>query len=1122
MTYVLARVSVVAAITIGCLVSSVLAEEPTAAKDTTRSPVVEQLLQQQSYEVGAILRSDMARLGAIESFLETAMSRNQTDQLLERIERIEIVLRDLRLPRSELGAAIETVRCLRVALDVGRHPVSCKPREEVVIKKARKINPSAEASRIVAQSSQVSIVANPLQVKAALPSGYGVTALQEEQRSDYSIAFYGHATDRELGKLFSIVAERDPDLLRPIPIDRDFQYKRCINGSLYPVVGTDSAGTEWRYKRMLQQTAEPDEIPGEGLFRFSMLESDLPAKRARARDSYPASLADFSINDAYDLSIDVFTQDYGLAALSGDTALNALHALWSVLQQDEFSRVINEFLGTKDLNSASFGKALADTGLNGQDLWDRIYESSGQSLHCSDANKVFEAYGLVYRGGDYSLSLEVLRKLRDELGFAAVPSVQVSPVQRKFLEATQQVCAAYGPVEFDYSNGDAQGCSLGEINIGGGKKKYIFIAGGAEVTFKVTPEQRELLAEILIELDSEQRDGDILRWSARGDTSIASQNMGSSLALRRLDDSLETLPCVLGMSYYLEASNTKDIVNHFNDYKSNFYPIVDGGITGGKWQLFVIDEFNPHGNRAFREELMPLALELESLLATAQQSEELMDLKLGSIIPQIGEGWAEVDNRQDSVGLEVIPEEHTNLCGKVSEQIEKAKDASHGAFIESLLIGGATVMDEIKGLGLLNEEGKLSREDFDKHYERFAAEGKISLVATHVTNIGESLREEGESAQIAVVNLSLGERYDETTGSAKLDAITAVETLAADFAANSSRALFVVAAGQPPVPVGVRDQRDLETLVRSVKLSSISFDKAKITNDDCVYYPACLSMLNNVITVGAVKPSHGGRGYRTAALMPWSNYGPAVTVAAPGQSVLGNELAFLPRNDGARLSTLPISSLRDGTSVATAFVSALATKLAAQYPQLTPAEIKLRLVSTVRPYRTTATDVTEDDQEELLAGDHGQLYAGVIDPKAALRDPSMYHVTYRDGSTRSFDRIELLERYMTQDRPVYIYDTTATSERAESHCDWNRLLRLHFAEETDEDGQGNLIPEGAMACETDGVMKVGAGFFGTKDIDQNTCMADGACFLASSIERFERVELRIEDVRDIYFPVVIR
>jgi len=75
----------------------------------------------------------------------------------------------------------------------------------------------------------------------------------------------------------------------------------------------------------------------------------------------------------------------------------------------------------------------------------------------------------------------------------------------------------------------------------------------------------------------------------------------------------------------------------------------------------------------------------------------------------------------------------------------------------------------------------------------------------------------------------------------------------------------------------------------------------------------------------------------TGELAPFSNYGPAVDVAAPGQAIVSHA------GRGVTVDAF------DGTSMAAPFVSALAAMLIAQNPTWTPAEVRAAIVETVRP-----------------------------------------------------------------------------------------------------------------------------------------------------------------------------
>jgi serine protease len=126
--------------------------------------------------------------------------------------------------------------------------------------------------------------------------------------------------------------------------------------------------------------------------------------------------------------------------------------------------------------------------------------------------------------------------------------------------------------------------------------------------------------------------------------------------------------------------------------------------------------------------------------------------------------------------------------------------------------------------------------------------------------------------------------------------------------------------------------------------------------------------LNGVITVGAADP--------TSQLAPYSNYGPAVSLLAPG-GLLRNDANGNPEGI---LSTIALSSgytyaYYAGTSQATPFVSATLTLMKAVYPTMAPAEAKKLLLASADPVSRCA-----DPTDATMPG----CGAGLLDVDAAV------------------------------------------------------------------------------------------------------------------------------------------
>lgn len=93
-----------------------------------------------------------------------------------------------------------------------------------------------------------------------------------------------------------------------------------------------------------------------------------------------------------------------------------------------------------------------------------------------------------------------------------------------------------------------------------------------------------------------------------------------------------------------------------------------------------------------------------------------------------------------------------------------------------------------------------------------------------------------------------------------------------------------------------------------------------------------LADCHNVITVGATGPTDERAGF--------SNYGPGVDVWAPGVEI------YSTYNTGTRTPGRATAGYLSGTSMAAPFVAGLTALLHQQHPEMTPAQLELRLKST--------------------------------------------------------------------------------------------------------------------------------------------------------------------------------
>lgn len=1035
----------------------------------------ERFSQKQSLVHDHIMRVDRTRLRTIDIGLDR-LDQKITEGLsasaiFQGLSSVEANLYGLRLDPAAVKVRLNRVACMRKAVREGQRQTSCVAGE--VSENSILAQAASAPSKIV-----ISRLAQPRPSVGA--------SLDTDDRKSFVIGIYGPSVDFEMGRFFSRLAKRDPSLLQPIPIARNYQIAACLSGAVSGLVRSDASAADLAFLNLLNQAADLVDN-GNDKWRFTLRQNDLAEISARAGETVPETLAEFDAADAFRLITADFASRYGLTDLRADQ-LAALRNLWTAQGDFRFREIIAGAVGVETLDSGAVGPALARAGIRDDAVWPRVYGAAESTLHCRDADKVFEAYGLVYKNGDFPSARQVMQQLQDHLGYAAVPGVSVSQTAYTFLESQPQNCSAFGPVELLAGGASSDECNLRQISVNG-RDRWEVQAGGVAIQFFVSEKQRGEILDVMREFEALPRGGDILRWRSTSRVPVSTQATDVLLMPNPTDELRTELPCIVSLSRNGGFEGTDALLSHIDDYREHFYlggePLLPGALSF----VFVLDEFDGYLDSAFRRQWN------DTIQSLTRSYQNLISL---------------TDDAGGGAGQTRLPETAMlPLCSELAEQIKvisSDRDISHGAFVKSLLIGSATPLTE--GMGLLNSKGDFAESEFESRLNFWPIEGDLGLVVESMVEARDMLRPDTiEELGPTIFNLSLGSSYRFADEKETATARKVVKEMAVAMD-RWNDALFVVAAGQPD-----------GTPSRGLKLKRVSALTADVDDPDCPFFPACLSTRSNVITVGAVRPSASRLAHKRPVLIPWSNYGSAVSVAAPGASVMSKEFGFIA-NDADLIEALSTTTVRDGTSIAAVFVTALAARMAAEHPELSGPEIKRRLIATSQPYIKPGAD----GGEVLFEGDMGDLYAGVIDPEVALLNPNRYHVRWKTPPAGAPDLQEFETLLFPEEStPFAIFSSERERGRAELKCRWADIYRIHIAADIGEPGAPLFF--GGVACKNEvrgELIEVGFGPLGTKiSKKQHECLVNGVCFKGVTKDG-EVVQIDFADVRDIYFRVVGR
>ena len=284
--------------------------------------------------------------------------------------------------------------------------------------------------------------------------------------------------------------------------------------------------------------------------------------------------------------------------------------------------------------------------------------------------------------------------------------------------------------------------------------------------------------------------------------------------------------------------------------------------------------------------------------------------------------------------------------------------------------------------------------------------------------------------------------------------------------------LFIVAAGQ-----------------------SVDGSAGERLTGNCGLIPACLGNEENVITVAALDTSKSDTGPRR-----WdkSHFGEVVSVAAPGIGIFSTDL--IKKGNMIR----DAYSLRDGTSMATVFVTALAAEIWRRNIWMDPSSVKERIIASVGA-------IDSDKGWRIFGGKDDEIQAGMIYPKFAIADASKTIVLLKASEAVRLGQI----KPAFGQRTFKMFQNPFARADDKRKCPMKDLMRITYTG----------LHRYAAVCRSsrsggrrslrfmDGVLTVDR----QNRAEPMSCLGEGHCFEFLEDGTQNYMPLRLEDVRDIYF-----
>ena len=197
-------------------------------------------------------------------------------------------------------------------------------------------------------------------------------------------------------------------------------------------------------------------------------------------------------------------------------------------------------------------------------LWRRLYRDLARTKSCRDANNIYRAYGLAYRGADYPLARRTFASLRDNGYPNHVPVVKLREISAPRIEAVEPNCKLFGPVQF------ALDCVTNTIEVDD-EQRFVSIAGGVELPLNVDVHEGDELVQELRAVLNQRQAVDRRRAAVLVDRELVT-NAERSADRTRADPNKRYLPCVEFHSS-AKQDEMEDLTKHIRFYKKKYYPL---------------------------------------------------------------------------------------------------------------------------------------------------------------------------------------------------------------------------------------------------------------------------------------------------------------------------------------------------------------------------------------------------------------------------------------------------------------------------------------------------------------------------------------------------------------------